>query len=120
MADGWVWGTSALLLALLGIRAWVVETGHATLGRTPVRVTVLTGACVLGTVLLAGLVALDGGSYLLWLLTHPDEARAIQEAAEAAAEAAETAPPTAPPPPPTAPPTGPPTGPPPPAVAPGN
>ncbi len=115
MADGWVWGTSALLLALLGIRAWVVETGHATLGRTPVRVTVLTGACVLGTVLLAGLVALDGGSYLLWLLTHPDEARAIQEAAEAAADAAETAPPpTAPPP------TAPPTAPPPPPGAPGN
>jgi hypothetical protein len=110
-----VWGTSALLLALLGIRAWVVETGHATLGRTPVRVTVLTGACVLGTVLLAGLVALDGGSYLLWLLTHPDEARAIQEAAEAAADAAETAPPpTAPPP------TAPPTAPPPPPGAPGN
>ncbi len=115
MADGWVWGALALLLALLGIRAWVVETGHATLGRTPVRVTVLTGACVLGTVLLAGLVALDGGSYLLWLLTHPDEARAIQEAAEAAADAAETAPPpTAPPP------TAPPTAPPPPPGAPGN
>ncbi len=115
MADGWVWGALALLLALLGIRAWVVETGHATLGRTPVRVTVLTGACVLGTVVLAGLVTLDGGSYLLWLLTHPDEARAIQEAAEAAADAAETAPPpTAPPP------TAPPTAPPPPPGAPGN
>ncbi len=112
MADGWVWGALALLLALLGIRAFVVETGHATLGRTPVRVRVLTGACVLVTVVLAGLVTLDGGSYLLWLLTHPDEARAIQEAAEAAAEAAETAPPP--------PPSAPPAGPPPPAVAPGN
>ena len=36
-ADGWVWASFGLLLALLGARAWVVETGHATLGRTPVQ-----------------------------------------------------------------------------------
>ena len=42
--DGWVWASFGLLLVLLGARAWVVETGHATLGRTPVKVKVLTGA----------------------------------------------------------------------------
>lgn len=105
MSDLWAWSALGLLLALLGIRAWVVESGHAKLGRTPVKVKVLTGACVLGAVVLVGLVTVDGGSYLLWLLLHPDEARAIQEAARVAEEAARTAataPPTAPLPPPPA------------------
>ena len=53
-ADGWVWVSLGLLLALLGARAWVVESGHATLGRTPVKVTVLTGACGLAVALVVG------------------------------------------------------------------
>ena len=97
MADGWVWGALGLLLALLGIRAWVVETGHATLGRTPVRVKLLTGACVLGGLLVVGLLTVDGGADLLWMLLHPAEAKALQDAAEAAANAPPTAPAPLPP-----------------------
>ena len=91
MADWWAWGTSGLLLALLGIRAWVVESGHATLGRTPVKVKVLTGACAVAAVLLTGVVAVDGGARLAWLVLHPAEAQAIEDAEKAAAEAEQAA-----------------------------
>ncbi|MDT7581151.1 MAG: hypothetical protein QOK35_2415 [Pseudonocardiales bacterium] len=87
MADGLAWGALGLLLVLLGIRAWVVESGHATLGRTPVRVKVLTGACALATVLVAGTVTVDGGARLVWLVLHPAEAQALEDAEKAAAEA---------------------------------
>lgn len=87
VADGWVWAAVGLLLALLGIRAWVVESGHATLGRTPVRVKVLTGACAAVAVLVTGAVAVDGGARLVWLVLHPAEAQAIEDAEKAVAEA---------------------------------
>jgi len=70
-ADGWVWASFGLLLALLGARAWVVETGHATLGRTPVKVKVLTGACGVAVALVVGLVAANGGARLVYLVLHP-------------------------------------------------
>lgn len=91
MADGWAWAALGLLLVLLGIRAWVVESGHATLGRTPVRVKVLTGACALATVLVAGVVTVDGGARLVWLVLHPAEAQALEDAEKAAAEAEKAA-----------------------------
>ena len=91
MADWWAWGTLGLLLALLGIRAWVVESGHATLGRTPVKVKVLTGACAVAAVLVTGVVAVDGGARLAWLVLHPAEAQAIEDAEKAAAEAEKAA-----------------------------
>ena len=91
--DAWVWASLGLLLALLGIRAWVVETGHASLGRTPVRVKVLTGACALALALVAGSVAVNGGARLVYLLLHPAEAQALEDAAQDAADAS-TAPPT--------------------------
>ena len=56
-ADSWAWSALGLLLVLLGVRAWVVETGYARLGRTPVKVTVLTTACVASAALVAGLGA---------------------------------------------------------------
>jgi threonine/homoserine/homoserine lactone efflux protein len=94
--DAWGWTALGLLLVLLGVRAWVVESGHATLGRTPVKVRVLTGACVLAAALVVGTLLLDGGAYLLYLLLNPDEARALEDAAKAAE--ASTAPPTPAPP----------------------
>jgi hypothetical protein len=87
-ADGWVWVSLGLLLALLGARAWVVETGHATLGRTPVKVKVLTGACGLAVALVVGLVTANGGARLVWMVLHPVEAQAQQDAAKAAERAA--------------------------------
>jgi hypothetical protein len=89
--DGWVWAALGVLLVLLGIRAWIVESGHATLGRTPVKVKVLTGACALATVLVAGTVAVDGGAWLVYLLLHPAEAQALEDAEKAANEAANQA-----------------------------
>ena len=82
-ADGWVWVSLGLLLALLGARAWVVESGHATLGRTPVKVTVLTGACGLAVALVVGLVTVNGGARLVYLVLHPAEAQALEDAANA-------------------------------------
>jgi len=115
-ADGWVWASFGLLLLLLGARAWVVETGHATLGRTPVKVKVLTGACGVAVALVVGLVAANGGARLVYLVLHPEVAQALEDA-ENAADAttapatpapAEPAPQTAPAPasaPPSAPPS---------------
>ena len=103
-ADGWVWASFGLLLVLLGARAWVVETGHATLGRTPVKVKVLTGACGVAVALVVGLVAANGGARLVYLVLHPEVAQALEDAEKAAdastapaTPAPETAPPTAPP-----------------------
>lgn len=82
-ADAWVWVSVGLLLALLGARAWVVETGHATLGRTPVKVKVLTGACGLAVALVVGLLAANGGARLVYLVLNPDIARALEDAQNA-------------------------------------
>jgi hypothetical protein len=79
-----VWASFGLLLALLGARAWVVETGHATLGRTPVKVKVLTGACGVAVALVVGLVAVNGGARLVYLVLHPEVAQALEDAENAA------------------------------------
>ena len=83
-ADGWVWASFGLLLVLLGARAWVVETGHATLGRTPVKVKVLTGACGVAVALVVGLVAANGGARLVYIVLHPEVAKALEDAENAA------------------------------------
>lgn len=85
-ADVGVWGALGLVLVLLGVRAWVVETGHATLGRTPVKVKVLTGACALAVAVVVGAVAADGGVQLVGLLLDPVKAKALEDAREAAEE----------------------------------
>jgi len=91
VADGWAWAALGLLLLLLGVRAWVVETGHATLGRTPVKVKVLTGACAAAALLVVGTVTADGGTRLVYLLLHPAQAQALEDAEKAANEAARQA-----------------------------
>lgn len=90
-ADGWVWTTLGLLLVLLGVRAWVVETGRTRPGRTPVRVTVLTVACLAAAALVSGLTTANGGALLVWLVAHPKEAKAMQDAAQDAQDAAQEA-----------------------------
>ena len=87
MADVGVWVGLGLVLALLGARAWVVETGHAALGRTPVKVTVLTGACALAVAVVVGTVAANGGVQLAGLVLDPAKAKALEEAREAAEDA---------------------------------
>jgi hypothetical protein len=82
-ADAWVWASCGLLLALLGARAWVVETGHATLGRTPVKVKVLTAACGVALAGVVGLLAVNGGARLVYLVLNPDIARALEDARDA-------------------------------------
>jgi hypothetical protein len=108
-ADAWVWAAFGLLLALLGARAWVVETGHATLGRTPVKVKVLTGACGLAVALVVGLVAANGGARLVYLVLHPEVAQALEDAENAAPTTAPPAPDPAAPAPVTVPPSAPPS-----------
>ena len=89
--DLWVWSSFGLLVALLGARACVVESGQARLGRTPVRVRVLTGACALAAALVVTTVTLNGGAQLVYLLLHPEQAVAEQDARKDAEEAARKA-----------------------------
>ena len=103
-----MWASFGLLLVLLGARAWVVETGHATLGRTPVKVKVLTGACGVAVALVVGLVAANGGARLVYLVLHPEVAQALEDAENAAdATTAPATPAPAEPAPQTAPPSAP-------------
>src|SRR6187551_3690977 len=90
-ADGWVWVSLGLLLALLGSRAWVVETGHATLGRTPVKVKVLTGACAVAAALVVSAVTAGGGGYLVFLVSHRAQAQSLEDARKAADAAQQAA-----------------------------
>jgi hypothetical protein len=91
VADGWAWAALGLLLLLLGIRAWVVETGHATLGRTPVKVKVLTVGCAVVALLVVGTVTAGGGARLVYLVLHPAQAQALEDAEKAANDAARQA-----------------------------
>jgi hypothetical protein len=63
--DVWVWGTVLLFLVLLGARAWFVETGQGRLGRTPVKVQVLTGATIAVLLGIFALLAVQGGALLV-------------------------------------------------------
>ncbi len=73
--DGWVWATALLLLAVLGARAWVVETGQGRLARTPARVRVLTGTSAAVLVVLVVLLTIQGGAQLAGaLITGSDPA----------------------------------------------
>lgn len=60
--DGVVWAVGFLFLALMGARAWAVETSKSRLGRTTVRVRVLTAATVVTLAGLVGLLAVQGGA----------------------------------------------------------
>jgi hypothetical protein len=62
--DVWVWVSFVVLLALMGARAWVVETGRARLGRTSMQVRLLSGGVVLAVVGLFGMLAMQGGVLL--------------------------------------------------------
>ncbi|MFC4947691.1 hypothetical protein [Pseudonocardia sp. GCM10023141] len=77
--DVWVWVAVLLLLIVLGARAWVVETGSLRVGRTPVKVRVLTYASV---AVLAGLVALlgvqGGGLLVQSVVTGTDPSKQAQ------------------------------------------
>lgn len=76
--DVWVWITCLVLLAVLGTRAWLVETGRSGGGRTPVKVRALTGAAVTLVVVVAGLVAMQGGVNLATaVLTGVDPAESV-------------------------------------------
>jgi hypothetical protein len=63
--DIWVWLTFALFLVVVAARAWVVETGQGRLGRTPVKVKLLTATSVLVLLGLTTLIAVQGGALLV-------------------------------------------------------
>jgi hypothetical protein len=75
--DVWVWLALLLFLIVVGARAWVVETGQGRLGRTPVKVKLLTATSVLVLGGLLTLVAMQGGYLLVQSLitgTNPSTA----------------------------------------------
>jgi hypothetical protein len=63
--DVWVWVAALVLLVMLGARAWVVETGQGRLGRTPVKVRVLTAGVFLALAGLVSMLAMQGGTLLV-------------------------------------------------------
>lgn len=63
--DKWVWILAAVLLGLLGARAWVVETGRRQFGGTPSRVRALTVASGVVLVALSTLFMTQAGALLV-------------------------------------------------------
>jgi hypothetical protein len=117
--DIWVWVAAVALLAMLGARAWVVETGRGRLGRTPVQVKVLTGGVVAVVVALFALLAMQGGVLLVQSIitgTDPRDSLIVPNdptPGPAGGAPAPAAPPAGAPPagaPPAAPPAAPPGG----------
>jgi hypothetical protein len=71
--DVWVWAAGLLFLLLMGVRAYVVETGQVRLGGTPAAARLLTIAIFLVLVGLGGLLALQGGTLLVSsIVNHTD------------------------------------------------
>ncbi len=68
--DVWVWGAGVLFLLLMGVRAYVVETGHVRLGGTPAAARLLTVAIFLVFGGLIGLLAMQGGIVLYTSIVH--------------------------------------------------
>jgi hypothetical protein len=66
--DMWVWIGVAVFLALLGTRAWFVETGRRQLGGTPTKVRGLTIATTAVGAALTVLVMMQGGALLVQAL----------------------------------------------------
>jgi hypothetical protein len=63
--DVWVWILAAVFLVLLGVRAWVVETGRRQFGGTPSRVRALTWATGVVLVALTTLFMTQAGALLV-------------------------------------------------------
>lgn len=74
--DVYVWGCALLVIVLMAVRAWTVETGTVRLGRTPTRVRALTAAVVVALVALVVLTAVQGGALFVHsVLTHTDPSK---------------------------------------------
>ncbi|GAA4537906.1 hypothetical protein [Pseudonocardia xishanensis] len=63
--DKWVWLGFFGLLAVLGVRAWVVERSRGRLARTPGWVRTLTGASVVMVAVVLGLMWVQGGQQVV-------------------------------------------------------
>ena len=63
--DVWVWVAVLVLLVMLGTRAWVVETGQGRLGRTSVKVRLLTAGVYAALAGLVAMMAMQGGNLLV-------------------------------------------------------
>jgi len=98
--DVWVWGAGLLFLVLMGVRAYVVETGQVRLGGTPAAARLLTLAIVLVLGGLLGLLAMQGGTLLVSsIVNHTDPSQipnVVLDPAPAPAPAAPTPAPAAP------------------------
>ncbi|WP_214406158.1 hypothetical protein [Pseudonocardia lacus] len=71
--DKWVWIAAAAFLALLGVRAYLVETGRRQLGGTPTKVKALTVASGVALSALVVLFMMQAGTLLVQsLITGSD------------------------------------------------
>lgn len=92
--DGWVWAAAFLVLALLGARAWIAETGQAQVARTTTMVRGMTAAVVVALVGFVVLLGVQGGGQFVTDVYLAKTGQAvpgqpdINPAAAAAAEAA--------------------------------
>ena len=85
--DVWVWSAGLLFLLLMGVRAYVVETGQARLGGTPAVARLLTVAIFLVLVGLGGLLAMQGGTLLVSsIVNHTPLSRAASPPAAIASD----------------------------------
>jgi hypothetical protein len=81
------WAAFGLVLALMAARATIVETGHRTLGRTPVKVQVITGALGVALVTLVLMVVGNGGAEFVSLIINGDPAETAAAVEDAPAPA---------------------------------
>lgn len=77
--DIWIWGIVVAFLAMMGIRAWVVENGRGRLGRTSAKVKVLNGSIVTVVAALVVMLTIQGGALLVHsVVTKTDPKPAAQ------------------------------------------
>lgn len=78
--DIWIWSIVGAFLALMGIRAWIIENGQGRLGRTPAKVKVLNGtiAAVVGALVV--MLTVQGGALLVTsVVTRTDPSKAVAQ-----------------------------------------
>lgn len=88
--DPWVWLTASLFMALMGARAWVVETGSTRPGGKAPASRLLHGAVGVTLAVLVGLLTIQGGALLVTSIingTEPNAAAVAPEGPPAAAPA---------------------------------
>jgi hypothetical protein len=77
--DVWAWSSAALLLVLLGARAWAVETARGRPGRIATSVRLLTIGSVAALGLLVVMLVVQGGDLLAQAVITGEDPFAVPE-----------------------------------------